>query len=369
MRRETDRISFFLPSLRGGGAERVTATLASELARLGLLVDLITATGLGINSKWVTGPVRLIDLAGTRTSLSTVRLARYLRQEAPRVLVSAVDNANVVAQAAIRLAGHRTRHVCTVHIAMKTAARLLGWRRDTLLLRLAAKLYCHCDAIVAVSKGAADEYRDLASKCTAPVTVIYNPVITPTLLARARESDADANVYWRGGPLVVGMGRLTPQKDFGMFIRAVAIARKARPDLRALIIGEGEERLSLERLVAALEQKGYVDLCGYLENPYPIVDKASVFALSSKWEALPTVLIEALALGPSLIATDCQSGPREILENGKYGRLTAVGDAPQFAEAMLEALGEGRQARSAEAWRRFTPKVAAQQYVQLLEHL
>lgn len=369
MHGQADRITLFVPSLRGGGAERIMSILATELARREKQVDLVTASGLGPNRRLVCQDVRIIDLGATHTSLSTLRLVRYLREERPRVLLSAVDNANLVAQAAIRLSGGRTRHICSVHIAMKTAARLAPRWRDRLLLRASAKAYKNCDAVVAVSEGAAAEYRALSNRTHTPVAVIYNPVITSELFTRVQEQASVATARLQGAPFVVGMGRLTPQKDFDMFIRAVALVREARPDVRALIIGEGEERFRLNSAISELGQQGYIELCGYIENPYAIVDQAAVFALSSKWEALPTVLIEALALGPRLVATDCPSGPREILEGGKYGELTPVGDAAQFASAILTAIESGRERRPDESWRRFRADVAADKYLRLMESL
>ncbi|MGB2886052.1 MAG: glycosyltransferase, partial [Dehalococcoidia bacterium] len=170
------------------------------------------------------------------------------------------------------------------------------------------------------------------------IEVIYNPVITPELLEKAREP-VDHPWFQPGEPpVVLGVGRLTEQKDFPTLLRAFALVRKERA-ARLVILGEGEDRPELKALVDELGIAEDVDMPGFVDNPYGYMAGAAVFALSSRWEGLPTVLIEAMALGKPVVATDCPSGAREILNDGRYGTLVPVGDAKRLAtgiSGMLE---------------------------------
>jgi len=167
--------------------------------------------------------------------------------------------------------------------------------------------------------------------------VIYNPVVTPSLKSLAT---APVDHPWIGTnqpPLVLAVGRLTAQKDYPTLLRAFAKVRSRR-NCRLIILGEGELRDSLEALTSQLGIADSVQLPGFADNPFAWMSKASLFVLSSAWEGLPNVLIQAMACGTPVVSTDCPSGPAEILENGKWGRLVPVGDEVALAEAMDRAL-------------------------------
>jgi glycosyltransferase involved in cell wall biosynthesis len=208
---------------------------------------------------------------------------------------------------------------------------------------LLSGLYPWADDIVAISKNVAEDIIGYAGVPPAKVHVLYNPVITPDLLNKAKE---DAGHVWlKQGqpPVILGAGRLTEQKDFGTLLYAFAILRK-KMDARLIILGEGEQRSELETIVRRLDISKDVDLYGYVENPYSFMRQSSVFVLSSKWEGSPSVVIAALACGCPVISTDCPGAIREILADGAYGYLVPVGDAAAMAEAMKKVLaGGGKQ--------------------------
>ncbi len=166
-------------------------------------------------------------------------------------------------------------------------------------------------------------------------------------------------------PVVLGIGRLTKQKEFVTLLRSFAQVR-THCAARLMVLGEGEDRLSLEALINDLGLSECVALPGFVKNPYPYLRAASVFALSSAWEGLPTVLIEALALGTPIVSTNCPSGPSEILNGGQHGALIPVGDSEAMADAIYKALTSGRSERNAEAWRKFTVPVATAAYLEAL---
>ena len=165
--------------------------------------------------------------------------------------------------------------------------------------------------------------------------------------------------------MIMGAGRLAKQKDFATLIRAFARVRQQRP-ARLLILGEGEERQRLEALAGELGIRQDVSLPGYEQNPYKFMSKAALFVLSSAWEGFGNVLVEALASGARVLATDCRDGPREILEAVGQGRLVQVGDSEAMAREMLASLDEMRVPASAGALRAFTLDYVVDQYAALV---
>jgi glycosyltransferase involved in cell wall biosynthesis len=200
-------------------------------------------------------------------------------------------------------------------------------------------LYPLVDQIIAVSQGVAEDIREITGLPPERITVIHNPVITARLLAMAREPVAHPWFNAAEPPVILGAGRLTRQKDFPTLIRAFARVQRHRP-ARLVILGEGRQRLALKTLAAELGVASEVDLPGFVVNPYAYMAKAAVFALSSTWEGSPNVLTEALALGTPAVATDCPSGPREILGEGRYGALVPVSDSASLAQAILATLDD-----------------------------
>ncbi len=330
-------VSLFLPSLRGGGAERVMLLLAHGFARRGVAVDLVLAKAEGAYLKQVPSEVRVVDLNASRVLWSLPRLIRYLKRVRPPALLSALDHANIIAILARRIARTPTRVIVSVHNTMSIATRTSSTPRAHLIPFLARRLFPSADRVVAVSQGVADDAMQLYRLPRDKVQVIYNPVVTPELLDLANQTLDHPWLAEGQPPVLLGVGRLTAQKDFPTLIHAVARVRQQRK-ARLLILGEGEDRPALESLIRQLGLEQDAALPGFVENPFAYMKRAAVFVLSSRWEGLPTALIEAMACGTPVVSTDCPSGPREILEDGKWGKLVPVGDPEKLAEAILETL-------------------------------
>jgi glycosyltransferase involved in cell wall biosynthesis len=198
------------------------------------------------------------------------------------------------------------------------------------------------------------------------VQVIYNPVITQAALAVARQKPDHPWLGPNQPPVILGAGRLTAQKDFGTLIRAFAKLRQ-QERARLIILGEGEDRPGLEALAEELGVRPEVDLPGFRADAMAYMAHSALFVLSSAWEGLPTVLIEALAAGTPVVATDCPSGPDEILQGGRLGTLVPVGDHLQLAEAMLDTLRRRPGPIAAETLAPFTRDVAVDNYLRLIE--
>ncbi len=359
------RLAFFIPSMRGGGAERVTVTLVREIAARGYAVDLLLAQCEGPNLNAVPDTVRLIDLKASRVLFSLPALVRYLRRERPRALLSMMFHTNIVTLWAHRLAGIPTRVVVSERVGLEWRFKHATRRVGAILPWLIKRFYPWADDIVAVSNGVADELVRLAGIPREHVRTIYNPVVRPELRDKMQAPLDDA---WFGPdqpPVVVGVGRLTAQKDFPSLMRAVARVRQSRP-VRLLILGEGEQRSELEALARQLGIEQDVRLPGFAANPYAYMARAAVYVLSSRWEGLPGVLIEALYCGVPVIATDCPSGPREILADGKYGKLIPVGDLEALTRAIETALADEIPRPPGESWRPFDMETVVQQYVDVL---
>ncbi len=358
-----ERLAIFLPGLYGGGAERTMLKLAGGMARRGYGVDLVLVRAEGPYLAEVPAGVRLVDLRAARSILSVVSLVRYLRRERPDVLLSGLFT-NVIALVAGRLA--RTRVVVTERNALSSAVQ--HYRFDTrmrLLPRLIKHLYRWADGIVAVSRGVADDLAQVTGIPRERIRVIYNPVVTPELHAMAQ---APLCHPWFGPgepPVVLAVGRLTAQKDYTTLVQAFARVRRSRM-ARLMILGEGEERSALEALVKQLGLEQDTSLPGFVPNPYPYMRQASVFVLSSRWEGLPGVLIEALCCGLPIVSTDCPGGPKEILADGAYGCLVPLGDMVSMASA-IEAALDGRTPRPLpESYRPFEAEAVVDQYVDVL---
>ncbi len=362
------RVALFLPNLSGGGAERVMTYLANGLVDRGHQVDMLLIEKQGPYLADLSTKVHVTDLGARGVRSSILPLARYLRTKKPEVLLSALDHVNIGALLAKRLARAATRVIPTVHIShsqVKIHHRGIHHRIVRALLRLT---YPWADAIVAVSKGTADDMIRTSGVPERLVRVIYNPVITQEIKVLA-EQPLDYPWFGPGEPpVILAMGRLTEQKAFGTLIRAFSLVQKDYA-CRLLILGEGPDRKMLEGLVDELDLTDKVSLPGFVRNPFNYMARCSLFVLSSAWEALPTVLIEALSLGTPVVSTDCPSGPREILYGGQYGRLVPVGDVETLAGAMNDTLRGARPEVPESALRPFTVDVAVDEYIKVIREV
>lgn len=340
-------IAFYLPSLRGGGAERVIVRLANEFVDRGHTVDIVLVSRTGEYLSDVDQRVRIVDLDTRRFLAAVPSLVHYLRTERPDALLATIDSANVAAIVATRLACVETRVV--IRISNMMSAKAAGERKlkHQLVHRAATMVYPHADHVIGVSDGVSNDVSETYGVPPEMVSTIYNPVVDAAFLdARTEPVDHPwfPEVGRDGGtwpsntrpPVILGVGELTPQKDFGTLIEAVSMLDiESGPKPRLVILGEGEQRDSLEALARDLDITDRVQLPGFVENPYAYMARCDAFALSSRWEGCPNVLIEAMGCGAPLVSTDCPSGPCELLRDGDLGTLVPV-DAPACLAVALE---------------------------------
>ncbi len=362
------RLAVLIAFSGAGGVERMVLNLLPAMLNSGIGVDLLAiirkpapdlvrVEGTGF---------RLFDLGVTHTALAVPALVRYLKTERPAALLAAKDRAIRAAVMAKLLSGVDTRLVgrlgTNLSAAQENKPALQRWLRT----RPMRWLYPKVDRIIAVSEGVAEDTRLLTRLPASRIAVVRNPVITPEMAGKSAEPVEHPWFADRSSPIILGAGRLTEQKDFDTLIRAFNRVRARRP-CRLVILGEGKLRGDLEKLVRELGLEASVALPGHVKNPFAYLAKATMFALSSRWEGSCNVLTEAMALGTPAVSTDCPSGSAEILGGGRYGPLVPVGDVEKLAEAMLHTLDHPTDsALLREAVAEYTAERSARRYLEIL---
>lgn len=343
-------IAIFIHNLATSGAQRRTVTLANAFADHGHKVDLVVVRGAQDEPCGLSTKVRLVALNASGSAKATGRLGRaadvgmhipaltrYLDGHGPDVLLSAANHVHNAALIARRLS--RTKPPTVIRASNNVSKscwneiclpKPFKWLVSRLVMRWT-------DAVIAVSKGVADDIANQGQIRPERIQTIYNPTVTPDIMELADAPVAHPWLEEKTEPVILAAGRLVPQKHYSCLIEAFAKLRQKRP-CRLIIIGEGSERPKLSALAQRLGVAEHIDMPGHVENPFAWMSKASAFVVSSIWEGLPGVLIEAMACGCPVVSTDCESGPREILDNGSLGPLVPVGDAPALADAIADVL-------------------------------
>jgi glycosyltransferase involved in cell wall biosynthesis len=339
--------------------------LATGFADRGFRVDLVAADARGHLQRQVPAEVRTVDLASARVLASLPALVRYLRRERPAALIAAMSHTSIVALWARKLAGVQMRIIATEHTNLSPVFKNSSRLRVRLLPFLTRRCLPWADGIAAVSNGVAESLANWARLPRHTIKVIYNPVLTKELFEKASEPVQHPWLAPNQPPVVLGVGRLTTQKDFSTLVRAFAQVKQERP-AKLLILGEGDQRPRLEALSRELGIAGDVCLPGYQENPYAYMARAQVFVLSSIYEGFGLVLAEAMAMGVPVVSTDCESGPREILQYGRYGTLVPVGNVEALAVAIVAKLGQARQSVPSDWLYNFEISTAVDAYWELV---
>jgi glycosyltransferase involved in cell wall biosynthesis len=328
------KVAIFLPDLRGGGAERTVVNLLKEWAGRGPSMDLVLVRAAGIYLSEVPGSVRVIDLGKKRSLLAIPALRRYIKKNKPDVFISHLSHLNVVALLVKKLFCPTLRIVLVEH-ALLSSGRSHG--KERWVRWLMKKWYPSVPVLVAVSGYVA---RDLERELGIPfgkVRTIYNPVSGEEIVEKAKTAAMHPWLQEKDRPVFLGVGRLVPEKGWDTLLKAFSLLRRQRP-ARLIILGEGEHRESLEQEMRRLGLEEDVQMPGFEENPYSYMGHCDALVMSSWWEALPGALIEAMACGCPVIATDVPGGIREILGDGGSGILVPVNNEEAMASAMLSIL-------------------------------
>jgi glycosyltransferase involved in cell wall biosynthesis len=360
------RIAIFVPTLQFGGAERVALNLARGFLQRGFSVDILAASDQGAFEELIPTGARLYSLGNKGRILRALpSLVNYLRRESPWCVVPIMDHTNVVTVWARWLARVPTTVLATAHCLPSVEARHGSRVREKLSPYAVRSFLRFADGIVAVSTGVADDLARTAKIARDRITVIHNPVLTPEFYRKVAEPVSGFHLRDQNKPVIISVGRLVASKGFTVLIRAFAEVKTQVPSL-LLVLGEGEQRTALERLIAELRLGDDVVLPGYTPNPYAHMARAKLFVLSSAYEGFGNVLVESLAAGTPVVATDC-TGPREILQDGSFGELVAVGDVEALARAMVKVLRCGGPIPPSDYLKQFELESVVDSYVCAME--
>jgi glycosyltransferase involved in cell wall biosynthesis len=338
----TLRIAFYCnlmgwPKRSSGGVRQWVLTMANSLVDAGYVVDVLSEAP---RRRFVDEP--LLDPRVGRVILGHPWLARwrldaYVRAHPGVRVVSALNHYNVEAARLKRRFKSRVHVMLTQRENLSADAAWLSAKKYGRATRGARRDFSQADAVVCVSQGLAQDLRDNFGVDPARLHTIYNPAYRAGFVAAAGDPVDHPWLAQKDRPVVIAAGRLHHVKGFDDLLDAFARLRQTT-DARLLILGDGKARPELEAQIRTLGLTGHVQLPGRVGTLAPWMARADLFVLSSRREGLPAVLIEALAMGMNVVATRCPSGPEEILEDGRWGRLVAVGDVPAMAEAMTQAL-------------------------------
>ena len=325
-------IAMFLPSLVGGGAERVFLTLAGSFAQAGISVDLVLAGAYGELMAQVGERINVIDLGKKRVLLSLPGLFTYIHKHKPQILLTALPHANLLGIWAVKLARSQTRVIVSEHGLPLSMQQFSSDVKERVVSALIKVCYPHAHAIVSVSDSSARQLESMLGRCKINIKVIGNPIEMRRVEIQAQMPVEHSWLKDKDCPVIVAAGRLHPHKDFPTLLRSLAVLNHTRK-VKLILLGEGEQRAHLQALAATLGLESLVDMPGFITNPLPYYCQADVFVLSSLLESCPMVLLEALACGTQVVSTNC-GGPDEILVNGKFGGLVPPGDPQALAESI-----------------------------------
>lgn len=354
-------IWLFLPDLRPGGAQRAVLNLIEGFAAHGVLARVVVAGGAGELAPIFRGQCHVVDLKCPSTLASVPRLARWLREVQPDALLSHLSHANVAALCARWLSGEPVPILVTEHtLWLEGDERTLRQRATLALMRL---LYSRADRVVAVSLNAARQLRKILRRPGLDVRVIRQAALSRRLPSLAEMPCDHPWFRGQGPPVVLAAGRLHRVKNYHLSLAAFAHLR-TKSDTKLVILGTGPESGSLKKAAREWGIAEHVDMPGFIPNPYPWIRQANVILLTSQKEALPTVLVEALALGTPFVAVDCPYGPRELVEISGTGWLVSSANPRYIADAILRVMALPRPTPT---WLEcFEASHVAHQYLQLI---
>jgi glycosyltransferase involved in cell wall biosynthesis len=336
---EGKQIAFYIRNLDVGGIQRIVTALANCMIGRGYHVDIVLANKEGPLRKEVREEVRVLNLDRSSALRSLPGFVRYAKQERPDAVVSMDDSINILLPWVCALFSLDTKVVLSVQNNISEYSEDEGVWYSGALPYLVSASYPFADEIITASEGVRDDLYETSNVRKKNVRVIHNPVVSNEMHKKRSLRCPHSWLRDAQEPVIIGVGRLSLQKNFSLLIRSFARVSTSI-DARLVILGDGMERSRLENLIRKLGLQDRVDLPGFVDNPFPYYEEASLFVLSSVYEGFGNVIVEALACGCPVVSTDCPSGPQEILEGGKWGRLVPVNDVEALAEAMRATLAD-----------------------------
>lgn len=353
MSRSTKKVALLLHDLEEGGMQSVCLKLMEAFdEHSNVEIELVLSNQVGGFLHRVPNNIKTTNF-GLPFQLSlkyivslTIALSKYLRQAKPDIILSNLPFVNLITQLAKGMTLSPVTTIWVEHTLplqrslQREGENQVGQRFITIVTTMTRLFYPYANSIVVPSHGMAKELSEaigLRSHQSNRLKVIHNPVVDHQLCQKTQAALDHPWLKPGQPPVVLAVGRLTPQKDYETLLRGFALLRQDI-DARLMILGDGPMRAQLESLSKTLDIEGDVALPGFVDNPYAYMGRSALFVLSSVWETFGVVLVEALACGCPVVSTDCDYGPAEILENGKYGTLVPVKDSQALARAMKAVL-------------------------------
>ena len=355
MQIDKKKVVFVVPSLRGGGGERVAATLLESLQRSSSNIKLILVL-FDVESTGNLGPdidVRYLNVRKSWDIIYTIKkffkvifnLSRIIKNESPCTILSFVDYSNVVSIIGNWLSGKKNRVIISVHnipiVQMRECAPNFWEKIMGLLIKV---FYNKADSIIAVSKHVGDDLVKNSRINEKLIHIINNPIDIDRINYLSNEDVAE-EFFNEDAPIILAVGRLSKEKGFEYLLKAFSLL-KERSNARLVILGEGKEEANLKKLRKELGIDKQVLFLGFKDNPYKYMKRSTIYVLSSLYEAFPMVLLEAMACGIPVISTIYKPCTNEIIEHKKNGLLVAVADEKALAESMLRLLDDDGLRRS-----------------------
>jgi glycosyltransferase involved in cell wall biosynthesis len=292
----------------------------------------------------------------------------------PGLIISARDYINLLMLAGRKAAGLSSdaKLIWTYHTHTSSELRHAPRLFDRIVAALGDRLIQQADARIAVSTGVAQDLERRLGLAPGQVGVIGNPIWTKSRLALRNApcphpwlSSRQPGERSADSPVILGVGRLTAQKDFANLLDSFALLHRRKPSSRLIILGEGDDRAELVARAERLGVASKVSMPGHVPDPLPYLSRADLFVLSSRWEGFSVALVEALGAGCPVVSTDCPSGPSEILEGGRIAPLVPPGNSSALASAMELTLSDpGALEQRLAAGLRYDAQRAARQYLE-----
>lgn len=336
-RRERIRIAFFHPHLDSGGVERVIQNLLIHLDRDKFQPCLILSRRRGSLLATIPDDVTIHDLEGRSAKFSVLTLAGLLNTLRPDVLYSGTNASNLAVMFAAPLLRFPVAILVSEHTPPSLYLQKAKWRR--LRVALMKRLYPRAAKVAVPLAAVGEELRTVLGRPDLRLAVLANPVLPPDFADLAAAEPAFP-LPAQDTPLLVTSGRLNREKGFDVVLRALAQVGGGPGAPHLIVQGTGPERQALQDLARDLGLSGRVTFAGFVENPYAILKRAALVVQASRREGFGNVLIEAMAAGVPVVATDCPVGPRVILQGGRAGMLVPPDDPAALAAAIRQVLGD-----------------------------
>ena len=366
-------ITFFIPDLSVGGAERVTVNIVNGLARRGFNIELLVSRNRGPLRAELDDSIPVRELWPYRTSLLGVAahipaLTTYFRKKRPAIFIPQLEHPSIVSLVAAGISQTDCIVVPTQHSSFgPTIDETL---KDGIVHTLVPHLYPRADGVIAVSSGVATSLVNNMALGPKDITVLHNPVEVEDIMPLSKE---EAPHQWLADPdieAIVFVGRLAAQKDLLTWIDVFHELHSKRPRTRGIIVGTGPKQGELQDYAREMGLEESISFPGFVKNQYAYMGHADAFLLTSHYEGLPTVLIEAMASGCPVVSTDCPSGPREILRDGELGPLAPIGDVQHLVQSLELVLSEPPSAEFLiERAMDFSPETVFERYERFLNSL